>query len=307
MIGSLLIALASSLSTPPRGDDGVLEAVRIPATYVAGQPYTVELVYVGGAAGVEIEAWRAGPAAFEADGVPLAKRSDGAPIVLPKGSRMTLELDLSEYIAAKGDFRLSVAGSGEERAVQVSVFQGAPKDADFMNMPAERLDDYVVLLQTNRGSIMVEFWPDKAPGHVRNFLDLSSSGFYDGILFHRVSPTFMIQGGCPNTKTNRTNTWGTGSGPRQLEAEFSDTKHVRGVLSMARGPSPNSASSQFFLMTADSFFLDGKYSVFGKMVSGFDALDQIAKARGPKASDGTARPDEPQRIERAVVLSRPGH
>ena len=187
----------------------------------------------------------------------------------------------------------------------MSVYGGAPEGLDFTAMNTTELAKYVVMLQTNRGNLMVEFWPEVAPNHVRNYLDLSYTGFYDGVLFHRVSPTFMIQGGCPNTKTDRKSAWGTGSGPRQLNSEFNEKKHVRGVLSMARGQSPNSASSQFFVMTADSFFLDGQYSVFGRLVSGFGALDRIANAKGRKSADGTARPDEPQRIEKAIVLRRP--
>ena len=140
------------------------------------------------------------------------------------------------------------------------------------------------------------------PSAERNFLDLSYTGFYDGIQFHRVSPTFMIQGGCPETKTPNQSRWGTGRGPRMLDAEFSETLHERGVLSMARSSSPNSASSQFFVMTARSAALDNKYSVFGQMVSGDPTLTKISNAPGKAARDGTIRPSEPQRIEQARVL-----
>ncbi|HED64588.1 MAG TPA: peptidylprolyl isomerase [Planctomycetes bacterium] len=169
-------------------------------------------------------------------------------------------------------------------------------------MTPEQLKHYRVLLHTNQGDMLVEFLPDVAPNHVRNFLDLCQSGFYVGTLFHRVSPSFMIQGGCPKTKTDDRGAWGTGRGPRMLDAEFNDTKHVRGILSMARGPSPNSASSQFFIMSADSLFLDHKYSAFGRLVSGYDTLDKIAAAKGQKRRDGTVKPTSPQRIERTIIL-----
>jgi cyclophilin family peptidyl-prolyl cis-trans isomerase len=148
------------------------------------------------------------------------------------------------------------------------------------------------------------FFPDKAPKHVRNFLDLCHTGFYDGILFHRVSPTFMIQGGCPNTKTPDTRTWGGGAGPRRLDAEFNDVKHRRGILSMARlGGDVNSATSQFFIMTATFPSLDGQYSVFGELVAGDETLDLISKAPGVvNPSDHTARPSEPQRILSTTVI-----
>ena len=303
MLGTLL--LAGSLAAPVTPQD-VASSVTIPDIFVAGQPFMVELVYEAGEGGSALEAWRLGPGAFEANGEPIASRDATGKIELPKGSSMSLRLDLSSYLEGDADFQLALAGAGADAAKSVSVFGAASEELNFMEMPVEELGNYVVLLQTNQGPMMVEFWPDVAPNHVRNFLDLSATGFYEGIQFHRVSPNFMIQGGCPHTKSDRKSQWGTGRGPRMLDAEFSDKKHQRGVLSMARGGDPNSASSQFFVMTADSFFLDGQYSAFGKLVSGFDAVDKIARAEGRRAQDGTVRPNDPQRIERAVVLKNPG-
>ena len=171
-----------------------------------------------------------------------------------------------------------------------------------MSLPVEELGGYNVLIVTSQGDLVVEFFPDLAPGHVRNFLDLSYSGFYEGTLFHRVSPSFMIQGGCPNTRTSNKRTWGTGSGPRMLPPEFSDRKHERGILSMARGPAKDSASSQFFIMTVDYPSLDNNYTVFGRMVSGDETLTAISNAQGVRNQDGTTRPSSPQRIERTIVL-----
>jgi peptidyl-prolyl cis-trans isomerase B (cyclophilin B) len=156
--------------------------------------------------------------------------------------------------------------------------------------------------------MVAELWPDVAPKHVRNYLELCYTGFYDGTLFHRVGPGFMIQGGDPNTKNAKApDTWGTGQGPRKLNAEFNAKKHTRGVLSMARGDDPNSATCQFFVMHATSPGLDGKYSGFGTLIDGFEALDKIATAPGTPIPNmpGTFRPNEPQRIEHAVVLVAP--
>jgi peptidyl-prolyl cis-trans isomerase B (cyclophilin B) len=138
---------------------------------------------------------------------------------------------------------------------------------------------------------------------VRNFLDLIDSGFYEGILFHRVSPSFMIQGGDPNTRDfpDDRRQWGSGGGPRMVPAEFNDRKHVPGVLSAARTNDPNSHSSQFFLMTAANTGLDGQYSAFGKVLDGMETVMRIARAKGTPYSSATM-PDEPQRIERAYVL-----
>jgi peptidyl-prolyl cis-trans isomerase B (cyclophilin B) len=161
-------------------------------------------------------------------------------------------------------------------------------------------------LETNRGNMVAELWPDVAPKHVRNFLDLAYSGFYDGVLFHRVWPGFMIQGGDPTTRDPKASaTFGTGNGPRTLKAEFNAKRHTRGVLSMARGGDVNSASCQFFVMHAAAPDLDGKYSAFGTLLDGLDTLDKIATAPGTTIETGTIRPTEPQKIEHALVLVAP--
>jgi peptidyl-prolyl cis-trans isomerase B (cyclophilin B) len=137
----------------------------------------------------------------------------------------------------------------------------------------------IATLQTDFGDIEIKFLYDKAPRHVENFVDLSASGFYDGTLFHRVVPGFLIQGGDPNTKTpeTRSNVWGTGgNGKNRLKAEFNDTPHKRGIVSMARGSDPNSASSQFFIVLKNSEFLDRQYTAFGEVISGMDVVDKIA-------------------------------
>ena len=172
--------------------------------------------------------------------------------------------------------------------------QAADKGLDFMKMPVEELATYHVLLQTNRGDIELELWPDMAPKHVANFLDLAYTGFYDQKTFHRVIPGFMIQGGCPNGI-------GTGDGPRKLKAEFNAKKHEKGVLSMARSSSPDSASCQFFIMHARSPHLDGQYSAFGKLVRGVEALDKIAATR----TLPNDKPMQTQMIKKATVVRVP--
>ncbi len=136
----------------------------------------------------------------------------------------------------------------------------------------------IVTIETNRGTIQVELYPEIAPNTVKNFLSLVNKGFYDGTIFHRVIPGFMIQGGDPQ---------GTGMGGPgyTIPGEFSsngftnDLKHTRGVLSMARAMHPDSAGSQFFLMVADAPHLDGQYASFGKVISGMDVCDAIVSAK----------------------------
>jgi peptidyl-prolyl cis-trans isomerase B (cyclophilin B) len=138
------------------------------------------------------------------------------------------------------------------------------------------------VIETKFGEIEVEFFQDKAPGHVKNFLDLAKKGFYDGSTFHRVIPGFMIQGGDPNTKDAKgpRSNHGTGGPGYSIKAEFNDTPHKRGVLSMARSQNPDSAGSQFFICVADAPFLDRQYTAFGRVVKGMEAADKIvAQAR----------------------------
>ncbi len=278
--------------------------LRAPALHVAGEQYKVELELEAPADGATLEGWQLTPAAFTVDGKPLAERGSEPALQLKGGEKKTVELDLTATVPPGGEFELAW---GTQPPTRVRMLERAPKELDFMDessVPTAELTAYWVLLRTNRGDILAEFWPDVAPNHVRNFLDLSQTGFYDGVTFHRVIPGFMIQGGDPNGT-------GAGGGPRKLKAEFNERKHDRGVLSMARqgtmgkkgpdDPLKDTASSQFFVMHAKYPALDGNYSAFGRVVSGMDAVDRIVKS--PRASND--KPHEPQVIERAIVVKVP--
>lgn len=130
-------------------------------------------------------------------------------------------------------------------------------------------------IETKFGKIVFKLLPELAPEHVRNFVKLAQSGFYDGTLFHRVIPGFMIQGGDPNTKTPDKSKWGMGGPGYTIKAEFNTRSHLRGIVSMARAMDPNSAGSQFFVVTSDSTFLDRQYTVFGEVLEGMETADQI--------------------------------
>ncbi len=145
----------------------------------------------------------------------------------------------------------------------------------------------VAVIKTSDGVMVLEFWPEVAPGHVENFKKLAKKGFYDGTCFHRVIKGFMIQGGDPNTKDeSKKESWGQGGPGYTIKAEFNDKPHVRGVLSMARTPDPNSAGSQFFICHGDPRFLDKQYTAFGKLIKGDDVLEKIATT----ATEGPDRP-----------------
>jgi peptidyl-prolyl cis-trans isomerase B (cyclophilin B) len=135
----------------------------------------------------------------------------------------------------------------------------------------------VAILTTSAGEMVIEFWPEVAPGHVENFKTLAKKGFYDGTCFHRVIKGFMIQGGDPLTKdASKEDLWGTGGPGYQIKAEFNDRSHVRGVISMARSNNPDSAGSQFFICHGSPAFLDHQYTAFGKLIKGDDVLEKIA-------------------------------
>jgi cyclophilin family peptidyl-prolyl cis-trans isomerase len=172
-------------------------------------------------------------------------------------------------------------------------------------MDKTRLGDEIAVLDTNLGRIVVGFYPDAAPNHVKNFLDLARSGFYDGTKFHRVIPGFMIQGGDPNSKSDNRAVHGTGGPGYKVDAEFSEIPHERGILSMARSRDPNSAGSQFFVMVARSSHLDRQYSVFGTVLEGMDVVDKIVALK--RDQQDNPLPDNPAIIEKVTVETRPAN
>lgn len=145
----------------------------------------------------------------------------------------------------------------------------------------------------------LSFWPDVAPKTVENFKKLARAGFYDGTAFHRIIKGFMIQGGCPNTKKGATGMPGTGDPGYKVKAEFNAKHHERGVISMARAASPDSAGCQFFICHGDAGFLDRQYTAFGKLTAGDEVLEAIATV--PTKSGGGGEKSTP--IERVEVKS----
>jgi peptidyl-prolyl cis-trans isomerase B (cyclophilin B) len=162
--------------------------------------------------------------------------------------------------------------------------------------PMSQYENKVAELHTSAGEIDIRFFPDVAPNHVRNFIDLAGSGFYNGTKFHRVIAGFMIQGGDPNTKAGDPSTWGIGGSEKNVKAEFNKVSHKRGIVSMARSQSFDSASSQFFIVVADSNFLDNNYTVFGQVTKGMDVADKIVAAAG-----GSERPKSLVTIDKIVI------
>ena len=159
------------------------------------------------------------------------------------------------------------------------------------------------VIETKFGTITLKFFPELAPGHVKNFLELAKSGFYDGTVFHRVIAGFMIQGGDPISKDPaKRAAYGAGGPGYTIKAEFNEKPHKRGILSMARMQAPDTAGSQFFICVKDSPFLDRQYTVFGEVLSGMEVADKIiALPQDPR----TNNPNERVEIKVKVIEEKP--
>lgn len=174
--------------------------------------------------------------------------------------------------------------------------QGREVEVPTFKMPAE--GEEVVVISTKFGKMVVKLRPDKAPNHVANFKKLAAEKYYDKTIFHRVIPGFMIQGGDPNTKGSNKSLYGQGGPEQRLKAEFNNLDHRRGVISMARSQDPDSAGSQFFIVTKSSPHLNFQYSAFGEVVKGMDIADKIVKA--PR--NDSDLPDE--RLEMTMTVEK---
>jgi peptidyl-prolyl cis-trans isomerase B (cyclophilin B) len=162
----------------------------------------------------------------------------------------------------------------------------------------ENSSNEVAVIKTSEGDMVVQFWTDAAPNTIENFKKLARQGFYDGTIFHRIVKEFMIQGGDPNSKDPaKENSYGQGGPGYNIKAEFNDHSHDRGVVSMARGPDPDSAGSQFFICLAPVHRLDHQYTTFGKLIKGQDVLEKIGDIPVTKNSMG-----EPSKPNKRVVI-----
>jgi len=297
--------------------------IEAPDLALEGEPWRVSVeVIASSERPVPVPTWLVTRAALEVDGRALGERTSGT-MMLEAGQRLKTSVDLAPVLAARNaespsDFKLSHGGGGEPLGARY--LRRAEKGIDFMTLPAEQLGEYQVVMLTTAGTFWMEFWPDVAPNHVRNFLDLAYTGFYDGSRFHRVIPGFMAQGGQ------------SGDGkpaPRKVNKEFSTRRHVGGVLSAARlGNDENSASSEFFLMHKPTPSLDGQYSAYGALVAAYPpnlvALEKLAAStethlslinalkrvlpidqNHPLAAMQINNPNPPQMITRATVVKAP--
>lgn len=183
-----------------------------------------------------------------------------------------------------------------------SIDKGLPKTAAWgAKLPKD--GDAIAIMTTSEGRIVLKFFPQVAPNHVKNFTDLAGKGFYDGTKFHRIIPGFMIQGGDPNTKSDDKESWGQGGPGYNVKQEFNDVLHTRGILSMARTGDPDGAGSQFFIMHAAYPALDHQYTVFGQVIEGMDVVDKIVNA--PQSGPPQNRPDKPTTIKKVEIAKWP--
>jgi peptidyl-prolyl cis-trans isomerase B (cyclophilin B) len=174
------------------------------------------------------------------------------------------------------------------------------KDITVTKEEIKKMSETKAVIETKFGNITLKFYSDVAPGHVKNFIDLAKKGVYDGTVFHRVIPGFMIQGGDPTSKDPaKRRAFGTGGPGYTIKAEFNAKPHKRGVLSMARSQSPDSAGSQFFICVKDSNFLDRQYTAFGEVESGIEVADTIVS----QPRDSNDNPND--RIEMKIKIVEP--
>jgi len=221
---------------------------------------------------------------------------------------------MSIRTAARRALRAALAALLVLSSAGVLAAAAKPKPKKKKKAPARTAPlDYsraVAILRTEKGDITIRFFQDRAPNHVKNFVDLASSGFYDGTLFHRVIPGFVLQGGDPLTKDPKNAfVWGNAGRtdakgqPVTLKPEFNDTAHRRGIVSMARSAAPDSASSQFFIVLKDYPSLDRQYTAFGEVVKGMDVVDRIVAESNPDPSNGNlGKPRTYQKLVKVDIV-----
>lgn len=307
---------AQDLEEQLAADRAVRVEVRTPTVFVPGEPFVVEVDLVAPKGGGSVPVWAVSAAAFELDGSSLGLRPAEVQIPLVGGQSIHTRLDLGRDIQqcpnlSGRDFRLTYAAVPGAPPASVYYLERAERGMDFMQLPRPQLPEYDVVLETVHGPIWIELWPDVAPNHVRNFLDLAYIGFYDDTDFYRVMPGFMIQAG--KAKAGQT-------APRRLKNEFNDRRHVPGVLSMARlsvdipdsegkvVPQFDSATSEFFLVHKISPSLDGKYTAFGRVVEGMEVVEAITdsvKDQFNPRDERTHKPKVRQTILKAIVVKAP--
>jgi peptidyl-prolyl cis-trans isomerase B (cyclophilin B) len=240
----------------------------------------------------------------DAAGPMVREAGKGGAVALSAGTSLSrlikLPVDRLAPNAKDGMGVVTIAISWPDMTGANCVVQIAP---DLSKISIDQLDlkKTKVVLVTNYGEMTIAFYADKAPETVKNFLKLAKDGFYDGTKFHRVIRNFMVQGGDPLTKNDDQQArWGTGDPGYKVKAEFNDTKHTRGTLSMARSADPDSAGSQFFVCHADAAHLDNQYTAFGALESGLDVLDKIANVQC--GGNERSTPLQPVKLEQAIVM-----
>jgi len=197
-------------------------------------------------------------------------------------------------------FFAAVIGISLGLAATAQIGMAQFKDITATKEEVKKMSETKAVIETKFGNMTIKFFPDVAPGHVKNFLDLARKGVYDNTVFHRVIPGFMIQGGDPTSKdATKRRAFGTGGPGYTIKAEFNNKPHRRGILSMARSASPDSAGSQFFIVVKESNFLDGQYTVFGEVESGIEVADTIVS----QPRDANDNPND--RIEMKVKIVEP--
>jgi len=279
---------------PSRSEDPQITFSNVSPYIVAGKDGRFQ-VTISSASGAKLNSAMLDMSSFRIkleDGKVLIPKREGIPkkkLTLGSHSSISRIVDLKDIVKVHKNQRVEVWWTYEK----------VKSDPVSLMLFEWELSDIEAVILTDFGEMIAEFNPDKAPGTVANFIDLSLKGFYDGLTFHRIIPGFMIQGGCPNGN-------GTGDPGYMIKAEFSDIQHVKGTLSMARSADPDSAGCQFFIVHGTSPHLDENYTAFGKLISGFEALDKITEVQVTNQRGGNeiSRPVEPPVIKKITIRTK---
>lgn len=297
-----LLCLPVQDSTPPAAAAPKIESrIEFAGKYqVAGQKVRISAMFANAAAPQAAESIEVHSKVGDK---PMSSKALGTEVATEApaggGQRRTVDWTVPELPAGTAEIFWK-CGDQVAGPLTVTVLKEI-RDTDWDKADEAMLFRSAALIETDYGQMLCSFFPDKAPGTVRNFLKLSSKGFYNGVTFHRVIKNFMVQGGDPTGI-------GTGDPGYKIKAEFNDTKHLKGVISMARSKSDvDSAGCQFFITHAESYpSLDGKYTAFGKLMDGTDTLDRISAVAVESNGRGEmSRPKNKVYMRRVSVVEKP--
>lgn len=296
----------------PKEEKGLVLKLEVrQRSFIVGKPMAVRFTIENtGKEPIDVEIPERYTTGLTLNGNPLEppKKEEGEKTPPPEKAKRTLKS--GDFFGTVVDISALVTAATKEDGMASVKWSHAGKESNELRIPI--MKEYQAEIETNYGTVTVEFYPEEAPNHVLNFITLARKGFYDRKIFHRIIKGFMMQGGCPNGN-------GMGGTGKMLNAEFNWRKHLPGTLSMARTQDPNSADCQFFICFTDQPRLDGMYTVFGQVVNGMDVVKKIELVKtdhpegvafnSPMAGCGSQHLDKPVQdvvMKKVTIVEKKG-